>query len=164
MFSPCFLFSKIFQWNCGNNCFFRWFIYKNLKTGNSGNKRVTQFKWKPETKQKVLFHAKHADVHVSIFLELERNVRHIHGTLWLNSILCCILSLNVDDDKYFKCRYVTAGTSWLTGAFSKVAKAGNVAGTKTREKFNMAVSNLTTKVGHSYLPNHICLLSFQLKF
>ncbi|CAI8613628.1 unnamed protein product [Vicia faba] len=42
-------------------------------------------------------------------------------------------------------RYVTAGTSWLTGAFSKVAKAGNVAGTKTREKFNMAVSNLTTK-------------------
>lgn len=42
-------------------------------------------------------------------------------------------------------RYVTAGTSWLTGAFSKVAKAGNIAGTKTREKFNMAVSNLTTK-------------------
>lgn len=42
-------------------------------------------------------------------------------------------------------RYVTAGTTWLTGAFSKVARAGNVAGTKTREKFNMAVSNLTSK-------------------
>jgi hypothetical protein len=51
---------------------------------------------------------------------------------------------------------VTAGTSWLTGAFSKVAKAGNVAGTKTREKFNMAVSNLTTKVRHSHSLKIIC--------
>ncbi|XP_022718856.1 binding partner of ACD11 1-like [Durio zibethinus] len=42
-------------------------------------------------------------------------------------------------------RYVTAGTAWLNGAFSKVAKAGQVAGTKTREKFNLAMSNLTTK-------------------
>ncbi|KAJ1409084.1 hypothetical protein SESBI_22973 [Sesbania bispinosa] len=42
-------------------------------------------------------------------------------------------------------RYVTAGTAWLNGAFSKVAKAGHVASTKTREKFNIAVSNLTTK-------------------
>ncbi|EOY10555.1 RNA binding family protein isoform 1 [Theobroma cacao] len=42
-------------------------------------------------------------------------------------------------------RYVTAGTAWLNGAFSKVAKAGQVAGTKTREKFNMAMSNLTAK-------------------
>ncbi|KAK1583030.1 hypothetical protein Q3G72_020418 [Acer saccharum] len=42
-------------------------------------------------------------------------------------------------------RYVTAGTAWLNGAFSKVAKAGQVAGTKTREKFNVAVSNLTSK-------------------
>ncbi|KAJ7976409.1 binding partner of ACD11 1 [Quillaja saponaria] len=42
-------------------------------------------------------------------------------------------------------RYVTAGTAWLNGAFSKVAKAGQVAGTKTREKFNLAVSNLTSK-------------------
>ncbi|KAJ0014514.1 hypothetical protein Pint_20075 [Pistacia integerrima] len=33
-------------------------------------------------------------------------------------------------------RYVTAGTVWLNGAFSKVARAGQVAGTKTREKFN----------------------------
>lgn len=44
-------------------------------------------------------------------------------------------------------RYVTAGTAWLNGAFSKVARAGQVAGTKTREKFNLAVSNLTAKVG-----------------
>ncbi|KAI5679715.1 hypothetical protein M9H77_00942 [Catharanthus roseus] len=42
-------------------------------------------------------------------------------------------------------RYVTAGTAWLNGAFGKVAKAGQVAGTKTREKWNMALSNLTAK-------------------
>ncbi|KAK9078579.1 hypothetical protein SSX86_002636 [Deinandra increscens subsp. villosa] len=42
-------------------------------------------------------------------------------------------------------RYVTAGTAWLNGAFGKVAKAGQVAGTKTREKWNMAVTNLTAK-------------------
>ncbi|KAJ0981720.1 hypothetical protein J5N97_009975 [Dioscorea zingiberensis] len=42
-------------------------------------------------------------------------------------------------------RYVTAGTAWLNGAFSKVAKASHVAGTRTREKFQLAVSNLTAK-------------------
>ncbi|CAA0818760.1 RNA binding (RRM/RBD/RNP motifs) family protein [Striga hermonthica] len=42
-------------------------------------------------------------------------------------------------------RYVTAGTTWLNGAFSKVAKAGQVAGTKTRDKWNLALSNLTAK-------------------
>lgn len=42
-------------------------------------------------------------------------------------------------------RYVTAGTTWLNGAFSKVAKAGHAASTKTREKFQLAVSNLTAK-------------------
>lgn len=42
-------------------------------------------------------------------------------------------------------RYVTAGAAWLNGAFTKVAKAGHVATTKTREKFNFAVSNLTSK-------------------
>lgn len=42
-------------------------------------------------------------------------------------------------------RYVTAGTAWFNGAFSKVAKAGHVASTKTREKFHLAVSNLTAK-------------------
>lgn len=41
---------------------------------------------------------------------------------------------------------MTAGTSWLNGAFGKVAKAGQVAGIKTREKWNLAKSNLTTKV------------------
>jgi len=48
------------------------------------------------------------------------------------------------------CRYVTAGTAWLNGAFSKVAKAGHVASTKTREKFNLAVSNLTSKVWYAF--------------
>lgn len=43
-------------------------------------------------------------------------------------------------------RYVSAGASWLNGAFSKVAKAGQVAGAKTKEKFQLAVSNLTAKV------------------
>ncbi|KAL1815171.1 binding partner of ACD11 1 [Daucus carota subsp. sativus] len=42
-------------------------------------------------------------------------------------------------------RYVTAGTSWLNGTFGKVAKAGQVAGTKTRAKWSMALSNLTAK-------------------
>lgn len=42
-------------------------------------------------------------------------------------------------------RYVTVGTTWLNGAFTKVAKVGQVAGTKTREKWNLALSNLTAK-------------------
>lgn len=42
-------------------------------------------------------------------------------------------------------RYVNAGAAWLNGAFTKVAKAGQVAGTKTREKWNFALSNLTAK-------------------
>ncbi|XXG73986.1 hypothetical protein AAC387_Pa07g2824 [Persea americana] len=42
-------------------------------------------------------------------------------------------------------RYVTAGSAWLNGAFSKVAKVGHVAGAKTREKFQLAVTNLTAK-------------------
>ncbi|XP_057524918.1 binding partner of ACD11 1 isoform X2 [Amaranthus tricolor] len=42
-------------------------------------------------------------------------------------------------------RYVTAGAAWLNGAFTKVAKVGNVAGTKTRQKFHTAMSNLTAK-------------------
>ncbi|KAK3028699.1 hypothetical protein RJ639_038952, partial [Escallonia herrerae] len=43
-------------------------------------------------------------------------------------------------------RYVTAGRAWLNGAFGKVAKAGQVAGTKTRDKWNTAVSNMTAKM------------------
>ncbi|CAN4125629.1 unnamed protein product [Withania somnifera] len=42
-------------------------------------------------------------------------------------------------------RYVNAGAAWLNGAFTKVAKAGKVAGTKTKEKWNFALSNLTAK-------------------
>ncbi|KAJ8541712.1 hypothetical protein K7X08_002528 [Anisodus acutangulus] len=42
-------------------------------------------------------------------------------------------------------RYVNAGSAWLNGAFTKVAKAGQVAGTKTREKWSFALSNLTAK-------------------
>lgn len=50
-------------------------------------------------------------------------------------------------------RYVTAGTAWLNGAFSKVAKVGHVAGAKTREKFQLAVTNLTAKV--SFTTAHV---------
>ncbi|KAG0468733.1 hypothetical protein HPP92_018061 [Vanilla planifolia] len=42
-------------------------------------------------------------------------------------------------------RYVIAGTSWLNGAFGKVSRVGHVAGSKTREKFQLAVSNFTAK-------------------
>lgn len=37
----------------------------------------------------------------------------------------------------------------VNGAFTKVAKARQVAGTKTREKFHLAVSNLAVKVGYA---------------
>ncbi|KAK9123014.1 hypothetical protein Sjap_012616 [Stephania japonica] len=43
-------------------------------------------------------------------------------------------------------RYVTAGAAWFNGAFGKMAKATQSAGTKTREKFKLAVSNLTATV------------------
>ncbi|KAL6554645.1 hypothetical protein OROHE_007384 [Orobanche hederae] len=42
-------------------------------------------------------------------------------------------------------KYVTAGISWLNGAFTKVAIARQVAGTKTREKCNLTLSNLMAK-------------------
>ncbi|CAL0323410.1 unnamed protein product [Lupinus luteus] len=42
-------------------------------------------------------------------------------------------------------RYVAAGTSWLNEAFDKVARAGHVAGAKTREKFHLAFSNMMAK-------------------
>ncbi|KAF7801455.1 binding partner of ACD11 1-like [Senna tora] len=65
------------------------------------------------------------------------------------AILAAERKLNETGSAVKKSRYVTAGTSWLNGAFSKVAKAGQVAGTKTREKFHMAVSNMTVKVDSS---------------
>ncbi|KAK4432653.1 Binding partner of ACD11 1 [Sesamum alatum] len=42
-------------------------------------------------------------------------------------------------------RYVATGTAWLNDAFNKVAKAGQAAGVKTREKWNLAFSNLVAK-------------------
>ncbi|KFK22052.1 hypothetical protein AALP_AAs66242U000100 [Arabis alpina] len=42
-------------------------------------------------------------------------------------------------------RYVTAGAAWFSGAFSKVARVGQIAGSKTKEKFNLAVSNMASK-------------------
>ena len=41
---------------------------------------------------------------------------------------------------------MSAGTSSLNGAFSKVAKAGHVAGSRTREKLQLVVSDLAAKV------------------
>ncbi|CAA7025592.1 unnamed protein product [Microthlaspi erraticum] len=45
-------------------------------------------------------------------------------------------------------RYVTAGAAWFSGAVSKVARVGQIAGSKTKEKFNLAVSDITSKVTH----------------
>ncbi|ESQ50656.1 hypothetical protein EUTSA_v10022812mg [Eutrema salsugineum] len=42
-------------------------------------------------------------------------------------------------------RYVTAGAAWFSGAFSKVARVGQIASSKTKEKFNLAVSNIASK-------------------
>lgn len=61
------------------------------------------------------------------------------------AILAAERKLNNTGSAVKSSRYVTAGAAWLNGAFSKVAKAGHVAGTKTRETFHMAVSNLTAK-------------------
>ncbi|KAI4348468.1 hypothetical protein L6164_009191 [Bauhinia variegata] len=61
------------------------------------------------------------------------------------AILAAERKLNDTGSAVKTSRYVTAGTAWLNGAFTKVAKAGQVAGTKTREKFHLAVSNLTAK-------------------
>lgn len=61
------------------------------------------------------------------------------------AILAAERKLNNTGSAVKSSRYVTAGAAWFNGAFSKVAKAGHVAGTKTREKFHMAVSNLTAK-------------------
>ncbi|KAJ6858429.1 hypothetical protein NC652_040879 [Populus alba x Populus x berolinensis] len=70
---------------------------------------------------------------------------NVEGDRWFavcDLCLCLTMGLFV----YKQLWYVSAGTAWLNGAFSKVARAGQVAGTKTREKFNLAVSNLTAKV------------------
>ncbi|KAF7819261.1 binding partner of ACD11 1-like [Senna tora] len=61
------------------------------------------------------------------------------------AILAAERKLNDTGSAVKTSRYVTAGATWLNGAFGKVARAGQLAGTKTREKFHLAVSNLTTK-------------------
>lgn len=67
-------------------------------------------------------------------------------------------TMSVDELFYDVDRYVTAGAAWLNGAFGKVAKAGQAAGTKTREKFHMAVSNLIAKVGYVAISITLLLL------
>ncbi|KAL5708848.1 hypothetical protein ACHQM5_019601 [Ranunculus cassubicifolius] len=62
------------------------------------------------------------------------------------AILAAERKLNDTGSAVKTSRYVTAGTAWLNGAFSRVARAGQEAGTKTREKFEVAVSNLTATV------------------
>ncbi|KAL5708967.1 hypothetical protein ACHQM5_019708 [Ranunculus cassubicifolius] len=64
----------------------------------------------------------------------------------LAAILAAERKLNDTGSAVKTSRYVTAGTAWLNGAFSRVARAGQEAGTKTREKFEVAVSNLTATV------------------
>ncbi|KAG9148450.1 hypothetical protein Leryth_026688 [Lithospermum erythrorhizon] len=63
------------------------------------------------------------------------------------AILAAERKLNDTGSAVKSSRYVTAGASWLNGAFTKVAKAGQVASSKTKEKWNVAVSNLTAKDG-----------------
>ncbi|KAL1566169.1 binding partner of ACD11 1-like isoform X1 [Salvia divinorum] len=63
----------------------------------------------------------------------------------MSALMAAERKLNDTGSAVKSSRYVTAGTSWLNGAFTKVAKVSQVAGTKTREKWNMAFSNLTAK-------------------
>ncbi|XP_042012848.1 binding partner of ACD11 1-like isoform X1 [Salvia splendens] len=63
----------------------------------------------------------------------------------MSALMAAERKLNDTGSAVKSSRYVTAGTSWLNGAFTKVAKVGQVAGSKTREKWNMALSNLTAK-------------------
>ncbi|XP_052142068.1 uncharacterized protein LOC127761779 [Oryza glaberrima] len=67
------------------------------------------------------------------------------------------LNDNLTDPNYITSRAILSTrneTSWLNGAFSKVAKTVHVAGSRTREKFQIAVSNLTAKLSktHSHHP------------
>ncbi|KAL6987287.1 hypothetical protein U1Q18_013039 [Sarracenia purpurea var. burkii] len=63
----------------------------------------------------------------------------------MSALMAAERKLNNTGSAVKSSKYVTVGTAWLNGAFSKVTKAGQVAGTKTREKWNLAVSNMTTK-------------------
>ncbi|KAG6412187.1 hypothetical protein SASPL_124857 [Salvia splendens] len=63
----------------------------------------------------------------------------------MSALMAAERKLNDTGSAVKSSRYVTAGTSWLNGAFTKVAKVGQVAGSKTREKWNMALSNIRAK-------------------
>lgn len=49
-----------------------------------------------------------------------------------------------------KNRYILTGTSWVTGAFSKVAKAAEEVGQKTKEKVGMVEEEQKRKVVEEY--------------
>ncbi|KAL0337106.1 UNVERIFIED_CONTAM: Binding partner of ACD11 1 [Sesamum calycinum] len=63
----------------------------------------------------------------------------------MSALMAAERKLNDTGSAVKSSRYVAAGTAWLNGAFNKVAKAGQVAGVKTREKWNLAFSNLVAK-------------------
>lgn len=71
--------------------------------------------------------------------------KHLYSSKQAQSVIIILLKLHISIILEL-IRYVNAGAAWLNGAFTKVAKAGQVAGTKTREKWNFALSNLTAKV------------------
>lgn len=75
--------------------------------------------------------------------------KHLYSSKQAQSVIIIILLKLHNSIILELIRYVNAGAAWLNGAFSKVAKAGQVAGTKTREKWNFALSNLTAKVRFS---------------
>ncbi|KAI9093578.1 hypothetical protein K1719_027027 [Acacia pycnantha] len=81
---------------------------------------------------------------------VNEKVKHVDQRLHVSdktmaAILAAERKINDTGSAVKTSRYVTAGTTWLNGAFGKVARAGQLAGTKTREKFHMAVSNLSAK-------------------
>ncbi|GFP89887.1 protein vip1 [Phtheirospermum japonicum] len=59
----------------------------------------------------------------------------------MSAIMAAERKINDTGSAVKSSRYVISGTSWLNGALNKVAKAG----TKTREKWNFTLSNLTAK-------------------
>ncbi|KAL0344892.1 UNVERIFIED_CONTAM: Binding partner of ACD11 1 [Sesamum radiatum] len=63
----------------------------------------------------------------------------------MSALMAAERKLNDTGSAVKSSRYVAAGTAWLNGTFNKVAKAGQVAGVKTREKWTLAFSNLVAK-------------------
>ncbi|KAL9242674.1 hypothetical protein vseg_016653 [Gypsophila vaccaria] len=54
-----------------------------------------------------------------------------------------------------KNRYVLTGTTWVTGAFNKVAKAAGEVGQKTKEKVGMAEDEQKRKIVDEYAEGHL---------